>query len=156
MLFWWGGSLNPRLPRLAHTCNPVDPGVWWRGPTRLPQVPGSQGYSSYMLGTLKIEVYLWPFVLSDFCLEKLWSQFCKQGGWEWGLCGLFVTKLFLSQTKFVFYSPSLITLHYCFSYVPLSWENVIFQGRAEHNEKQLRFFRLVPPSLEVCLNWAGR
>ena len=35
-------------------------------------------------------------------------------------CGLFVTKLFLSQTKFVFYSPSLITLHYCFSYVPLS------------------------------------
>ena len=35
-------------------------------------------------------------------------------------CGLFVTKQFLSQTKFVFYSPSLITLHYCFSYVPLS------------------------------------
>ena len=52
------GSLNPRLPRLALTCNPVDPGVWWRGPTRLSQVPGSQGYSSYMLGTLKIEVYL--------------------------------------------------------------------------------------------------
>ena len=35
-------------------------------------------------------------------------------------CGLFVTKQFLSQTKFVIYSPSLITLHYCFSYVPLS------------------------------------
>ena len=52
------GSLNPRLPRLALTCNPVDPGVWWRGLTRLSQVPGSQGYSSYMLGTLKIEVYL--------------------------------------------------------------------------------------------------
>ena len=29
-------------------------------------------------------------------------------------CGLFVTKLFLSQTKFVFYSPSFITLHYVF------------------------------------------
>ena len=56
-------------------------------------------------------------------------------------CGLFVTKQFLSQTKFVIYSPSLITLHYCFSYVPLSWENVIFQGRVEHNEKQLSFFQ---------------
>ena len=43
-------------------------------------------------------------------------------------CGLFVTKQFLSQTKFVIYSPSLITLHYCFSYVPLSLENVIFNG----------------------------
>ena len=41
-------------------------------------------------------------------------------------CGLFVTKQFLSQTKFVIYSPSLITVHYCFSYVPLSLKNVIF------------------------------
>ena len=71
-------------------------------------------------------------------------------------CSLFVTKQFLSQTKFVIYSPSHITLYYCFSYVPLSRENVIFQGRAEHNEKQLSFFKLVPPSLEACLNWGER
>ena len=71
-------------------------------------------------------------------------------------CGLFVTKLFLSQTKFVIYSPSHITLYYCFSYVPLSRENVIFQGRAEHNEEQLSFFKLVPPSLEACLNYGER
>ena len=52
------GSFNPRLPRSALTWNPVVPGAWGREPNRRSQAPGSQGYSIYMLETLKIEVYL--------------------------------------------------------------------------------------------------
>ena len=52
------GSFNPRLPRSALTWNPVVPGAWGRELNRRSQATGSQGYSIYMLETLKIEVYL--------------------------------------------------------------------------------------------------
>ena len=55
-------------------------------------------------------------------------------------CSLFVTKQFLSQTKFVIYSLSLTTLHYCFSYVLLSLETHFNEGQ-NTMRKTARFFQ---------------